>query len=149
MRRRTLLVALAGLAVAVAAGLVVLWPRPERITPENYARVRTGMSRTQVEEILGLPGDYRTGPGATNLGRDVIMWVIDPDVHPYPPSSWSKIDEGPHSWGYWLGDSFQISVAIDDSGHVQEMHGFPRRAVQGAVANFLWRAKRQWHRWFP
>jgi hypothetical protein len=150
MRRRKLLVALAGLAVVVAAGAVVLWQRQSsRITQENFDRIRDGMSRAEVEEILGSPGDYRTGPGATNLGRDVIMWVIDPDVHPYPPSSWSKIDEGPHSWGYWLGDSFQISVAIDDSGQVQEMHGFPRRTTQGVFDNLLWRAKRQWHRWFP
>ena len=149
MRRRTLPVVLAGLAVMVAAGAVVLWPRKDRITQENYDGIRMGMSRAEVEEILGLPGDYRTGPGATNLGRDVIAWVIDPDVHPYPPSSWSKIDEGPHSWGYWLGDSFQISVAIDDSGQVQEMHGFPRRTTQGVFDNLLWRAKRQWHRWFP
>jgi hypothetical protein len=35
MRRRTLLVALAGLAVVVAAGAVVVWPRAERITREN------------------------------------------------------------------------------------------------------------------
>ena len=149
MRRRKLVAVVVGLAVLFAAGAFVLWPRPERITQENCDRIRTGMSRAEVEEILGLPGDYRTGPGATNLGRDVIAWVIDPDVHPYPPSSWSKIDEGPHSWGYWLGDSFQISVAIDDSGHVQGMYGFPRRTTQGVVANLLWRAKRQWHRWFP
>ena len=34
MRRRTLLVALAGMAVVVAAGVVVLWPHtePNRIT---------------------------------------------------------------------------------------------------------------------
>ena len=44
MRRRTLLVALAGLAVVVAAGVVVLWPRPapEQITRENYDRIRVG-----------------------------------------------------------------------------------------------------------
>ena len=38
MRRRTLLVALAVLAVVVAAGAVVLWPRgkPDRITQANF-----------------------------------------------------------------------------------------------------------------
>jgi hypothetical protein len=35
MRRRKLVVVLAGL---VAAGTVVLWPRSERITQENYDR---------------------------------------------------------------------------------------------------------------
>jgi hypothetical protein len=144
---------MAGLAVVAAAGAVVLWPGAERITEANFERIKQGMSRAQVEAILGPPGDYRSGHGATNYGRaygrDVMGWVVDPDVHPYPPPSWSKIPEGPHNWGYWHGDSFQISVAIDDSGHVQEMHGFPRRTTQGAVANLLWRLKRQWHRWFP
>jgi hypothetical protein len=50
MRRRTLLVAL---AVVVAAGVVVLWPRANRVTQENYDRIRIGLSRPEVEEILG------------------------------------------------------------------------------------------------
>jgi hypothetical protein len=44
MRRRKLLVALAGLAVVVAAGVVVLCPRPERITLENLHGIRMGLS---------------------------------------------------------------------------------------------------------
>ena len=39
MRRRKLLVALAGLAVVVAAGAVVLWPHPVRATRENYFHI--------------------------------------------------------------------------------------------------------------
>jgi hypothetical protein len=37
-------VVLAVLAVVVAAGVVVLWPRPDRVTPENYACIRVGMN---------------------------------------------------------------------------------------------------------
>jgi hypothetical protein len=40
MRRRKLLVVLAGPAVAVAAGVVVLWPGPERITEANAHRIQ-------------------------------------------------------------------------------------------------------------
>jgi hypothetical protein len=88
VRRRKLLVALAGLAVVVAAVVVVLWPRPDRITQENYDRIRVGglwgedwathdnrapvkkgMTRTEVEAILGPPGDYRTGLGEQNWGE--------------------------------------------------------------------------------
>jgi hypothetical protein len=61
MRRRTLLAALAGLAVVVAAGAWLLWPRQDRITPENLDRIELGMTRAEVEAILGgPPGDYRT-----------------------------------------------------------------------------------------
>jgi hypothetical protein len=35
MRRRKLLVALAGPAVVVAAGAIVMWPRQDRITKAN------------------------------------------------------------------------------------------------------------------
>jgi hypothetical protein len=50
VRRRTLLVVLAGLAVVVAAGVVVLWPRADRVTRENFRRIETGMSRADVAE---------------------------------------------------------------------------------------------------
>jgi hypothetical protein len=75
MRRRKPLVALAGLAVVVAAGVVVLWPRtaPERITRENYDRIRNGMSRAEVEAILGPPRDYSTGP-LQYAGRSIQMF---------------------------------------------------------------------------
>jgi hypothetical protein len=87
MRRRTLLVALAGLPVVVAAGAVVLWPRtPSRITLENCNRIREGMSRAEVEAILGPPGDYRTGPGETGhgMGTENMFWTPDrgPSVAP-------------------------------------------------------------------
>jgi hypothetical protein len=133
--------------VVVAAVVVVLWPRPERITPENYARVRTGMSRTQVEEILGLPGDYRTELGESQFVKD-FPWDPDPGADPLTPSNWSKIPEQ-RSFACWISNSCQITVYIDDSGHVQEMYEFPRRTTQGVVANLIWRLKRQWHRWFP
>jgi hypothetical protein len=55
--------ALAGLAVVVAVGVVVLWPRtePNRITRENCYQIKEAMSRAEVEAILGPPGDYSTG----------------------------------------------------------------------------------------
>jgi hypothetical protein len=62
MRRRTLLVAGGGLAVVVAAGAMVLWSPTNLVTEENCKRIHQGMTRTQVEEILGPPGDYTTGP---------------------------------------------------------------------------------------
>jgi hypothetical protein len=59
MRRRTLFVALARLAV-LAVGAVAVWSRPEWITPKNYARIRLGMSRAEVYTFLGPPGGYST-----------------------------------------------------------------------------------------
>ena len=61
-RRRKLLVALAGLAVVVAVGAVILWSQlePDRITQASFERIRVGMTRADVAAILGPAGDFRT-----------------------------------------------------------------------------------------
>jgi hypothetical protein len=138
MRRRTLLAALAGLAVLVAAGVVVLWPRSSsRITRENFDRIKVGMSLAEVETILGAPGDYTTGP----------YDEFSPDLYSGGDLDWAratKVD--------WWSDTSGVTVVFDVSGSVQGSF-FDRchRAEQGPLANLLWRAKRQWHghRWFP
>ena len=61
MRRRWLWWVLA-VAIVLAAAFVLRSPRADRITPENYARVQPGMTRAEVEAILGPPGDFRKGP---------------------------------------------------------------------------------------
>src|SRR6516164_10518508 len=108
MRRRTLLVVLAGLAGLVAAVVVVLWPRPSlRITLENCKRIREGMSRAEVEAILGPPGDYRTGPGETGHGStENMFWTLDsPDVA-RGGMHWSNVSQSdPGLWAIWLSDS--------------------------------------------
>jgi hypothetical protein len=160
MRRRKLLVALAALAV-VAAGVVVLWPQPQpssRITRENFDRIKVGMSRTEVEAILGPPGDYRTRLGETD-GTDVIgspPW--QPDWVDYGPAiaTWQPLvsDTGERaipetSAGVWICDSMEITIlSTDDSGRVYAAEAYARRSA-GALDNLLWRFKRQWHRWFP
>ena len=58
MLRRKLLVTLAvGLVALIGVAALVAWPRAERITPENFDRIKEGMSRAEVEAILGPPGD--------------------------------------------------------------------------------------------
>jgi hypothetical protein len=136
MRRRTLLVVLAGLAVVVATGVFVLWPKaqPDRITQENFARVADGMSHAEVEAILGPPGDHRTAP--TEATTDFVFFSADgtkiatPDV--------------------WRGDRANIYVAYDLAGCVMGKSSHANnRFPQSPLDNLLWRAKRQWHRWFP
>src|SRR5262245_13696687 len=67
MRRRKPLVALAALAVVAAAGVVVVWPRAERVTRGNFDRIRDGMSRGEVAAILGAPGDYHRPPAHLSI----------------------------------------------------------------------------------
>jgi hypothetical protein len=134
MRRRTLLVVLAGLAVVVAAGVVV-WPRANRVTRENYDRIRVGMSRAEVYAVLGPPGDYST--------REAI-----PSELPDPPTltyRWQAI-----SLEEWFGDRAAIEVYFDGAGNVASARCWLLEPIDhGPLDNLLWRAKRQWHRWFP
>jgi hypothetical protein len=156
MRKRKLLIVTAGLAVVVAAGVVVLWPRADRVTRENYDRVELGMSRSEVEAILGPGGDYRTGHGETGYGiPENMYWTADPDPASTVMQNWSRNPglpnppENPLLWAFWVNDSFAIVIGIDDSGSVVEKLGYPRRTTKGPLDNLLWRLKRAWHRWFP
>jgi hypothetical protein len=155
MRRCKLLVVLAALAVVIAAGAVVLWPRPaSRITRENFDRIREGMSRAEVEAFLGPPGDYRTGHGETGFGEsEVTGWNEDPPFRLDDALTWSRFPDqspkDPSRWANWLSDSFVILIVIDESGQVILKHIGPRRRTQSPLDDLLWRAKRQWHRWFP
>jgi hypothetical protein len=136
MRRRTLLVALSGLTVVVAAGAVVLWPRPSsRITKENFDRIQTGMSREEVVAILGPPGDYTTGPFQTDHGVVFNYYEL--------PSRADILS--------WADDGAYVDVVFDhDDNYVYDRHfDTIARVPLSPLDNLLWRLKRQWHRWFP
>jgi hypothetical protein len=139
MRRRKLLVALAGLAVAVAVGVVVLWSRPQRFTRENCGRVKQGMTRAEVETILGRPGDYRTGP--VDYDGGFVPIKTTPLTMPYASDD---------DIARWTGDSAYMAVTFDSAGRVEAWYLIPTsKAAQSPLGDLLWRAKRQWHGWFP
>jgi hypothetical protein len=91
-------VALAGVAAAV------LWPWP-RVSRARYDRIQLGMSRAQVDALLGAPGDYTTG-------RTCVSARAEP--------AWAG---APEAWigaatEAWSGDEGTIWVAFDASGRV-------------------------------
>jgi hypothetical protein len=135
MRRRKLLVVLAGLAVVAAAGVVVLRPREDRITRANYDRIQIGMSRAHVEAILGPQGDYTTAPvEAWGFFAYVSRGATDPGT---PMSTWD-------------GDQGSIRLAFDQQDKVAWGDFQSHHPVDlGTLDLVLFRAKRQWHRWFP
>ena len=147
MRRRKVLVVLAGLAVALAglavgvtAGAFMLWPRPSRVTRENFERIKKGMSRAEVEAILGPPGDSTTGPlySASPLYSAIHGSIVDPAV------------ERANHRDTWATDEACAVVGFGADGEAMELRFTScTRATQDPLDNLLWRAKRQWHRWFP
>jgi hypothetical protein len=145
MRRRKLLGVLVGLAV-LAGGAFVLWPRTDRLTRENFDRIKEGMSFAQVEAILGPPGDYTTAPELKkklNLAeykncyadRDCLGGVETLD----------SMDP----LACWESDSVQVFISFPQ-GIVSTKDFFvTSREQQTPAENLLWRAKREWRKWFP
>jgi hypothetical protein len=60
-RRRFLVLAILGAAVAMPVVVWLLWPRPSAITRENAERIQLDMTLTEVEAILGGPPRDETG----------------------------------------------------------------------------------------
>jgi hypothetical protein len=131
MRRRKLLVKIAGLAV-VAVGAFVLRPGENRITQANFNRIQSGTSWSEVCELIGPPGDYRSGP-------------TEPCFGPIECSIWShRVD--------WLTDygDYSVWVTTDGRPEVESTRFAPHEGpASRPIGNLLWRTKRQWHRWFP
>jgi hypothetical protein len=132
MRRRKLIAAV-GLAVLVAVGAFVVWPRPNRVTRENVSRVEKGMTQAQAEAILGPPGDYTT-------------WEIEETpmlFFQYRPAHLVDLE--------WMTDDAIATVWIDlVTGRVERScftNATPTPTKRGVFDNLLWRAKRLWRRW--
>jgi hypothetical protein len=93
-----------------------------------------------VEAILGLPGDYATVPFENGSGVEVD-----------PSDVYSKVVRTFSAGECWCGNDCLIFIAFDGSNGRVVGSSFmqPRKLDQSPVDNLLWRAKRQWHRWFP
>jgi hypothetical protein len=94
---------------ALAVGLLVvgiadllLWPQPSRVTRENFDRIREGMSRAEVEAILGPPVVYANGP--------VFLPALKQCVLGGEP-------RGP-TYLAWYTDDATVSIDFDESGGV-------------------------------
>jgi hypothetical protein len=145
VRRRTLLVALAGLAVIVAAVVVGMWPSRDRIAAAR--QITAGMYRSEVEALLGPPGDYTTGPGRPT--SDDAEYLLDARAAFYKPSQYEPLWLS-RATEWWLCDIGRIGVCFDRDNKVEVVILRPfTRYHQGPLEDLLWRAKRQWHRWFP
>jgi hypothetical protein len=130
-------VALAGLAVVVAVGVVVLWPRPERITRERFQQIVAGMNQADVQAILGLPKDLTTRP--------TKILFMSGTVHRFDSYELWQCE-----CADWICNAAYIRVIYSRSGTVVETNYCDCEAVaQNAFDNLVWRFKRQWHRWFP
>jgi len=123
MRRRLLSMAV----LAVASPIIfafMLWIWPSRINIDNCIRFQEGMSRAEVETILG------------------------------PPSKdWSQFRKRPFgpSIFEWIGDDAKIIIYFDNSGLVSQK-SFSRDSNEQQsplLDNFVRQVQMLWQRWFP
>jgi hypothetical protein len=157
MRSRTLLFVLAASALLLAAGALILWPRSQtsRVTRENFARIQQGMSRHDVEAILGPPGDYRTGQTALILplnshggfnGRltpaQIAYDAETADLFP------GFFDDG-CTFELWQCDDAVIWICYDKDGVSMWDFAPIVRVRGGLLADICWQLERMWHRWVP
>jgi hypothetical protein len=118
-------VVIVGLFVLRLAALLV-WPQPDRITQENFDRIRKGMSRAEVEAILGPPGDYRF----------TRMQCL-------PSFKQRSIELD------WYTDTASVNVCLDESRGVVEMRFYEPYGPETSYLYALFlRAKWKWHGWF-
>jgi hypothetical protein len=104
----------------LVAMVVTLWPglhlppRSVSITTDKYERVQIGMTRMQVEAIMGAPpGDYRR-PGGL-LGNRKLREPADPNVRT------------------WVGDTLTVMLLFDDQGRVLAKLIFGGPCLPGAA----------------
>jgi hypothetical protein len=108
-------------------GLVVLgvfwaWPNRAGVSEANYRRITAGMSRQEVETILGgPPGDYSTGPVVTTFAP-IVNLTRDP---------WWCCEERDPTW---IGNDGKIIVRFGDDGTV---HGWRSKPIATFDRNLL------------
>jgi hypothetical protein len=102
------------------------------INAKNFERINGRKSRQDVEAILGPPGDYRSGP-------------IDPEHTVYG----FYFGISPSEVALWYSDTGIVEIHFFGT-HIGRKYYTPTQQVpQPPLENLIWRANRQWHRWFP
>jgi hypothetical protein len=159
------------LAVPVVIALFVFWPHPDRLNMENFDRITAGMTGKELEEILGPPGDYRTGPTIRVCAPEVFLlngdnpWRTGGAIRAVPEDSAPPLDLNRPGTFVWDGDALYVAVMVDTpqkadlrsfpaktwaerrSGRVQAtLRVSVRKEQQSLLENLSSRAKRLWHR---
>jgi hypothetical protein len=103
-----------------------------RIKEEAYSAISLGMSRDEVEQPLGPPGDYRTGP--TYPPATVCMGAFE-------PNGARRLE--------WQSNEALIELFFDQANCVSD-RGYKRlmRREPNLYNDLSWRIIRRWRIWF-
>jgi hypothetical protein len=151
--RKWRLLGVTAAVLLVPTSAFMLWPRPSRVTRESCDRIREGMSRAEVETIVGPPGDYRAGPTGAAFDYDFHLADIPMGTTGDKLTPW----DGGNNWppagatqAEWAGDTAVLEVTFDAAGHVllavwYSVERFEPRAFE----DLLWQVGRRLEKWLP
>jgi SmpA / OmlA family len=74
MKTLARLALLIALILAMPAPGARAWPFKSKVTRENYEKIHNGMTKAQVEEILGKPTEMKSEMGLQDLG-EFETWI--------------------------------------------------------------------------
>src|ERR1700704_6578619 len=98
---------------AAAIGVSLLWmPGKDRVTAENYARIKLGMTRDEVVAILGKPWDDSLFDPEPPTRYWVSGNISSLDNHPYS----GRTDIATSDFlgaTFWYGDDYMIGAVFD------------------------------------
>lgn len=124
MKNRHWVILAAGIG-AVGAGLVALFlaNRPTRIDREHFEVIAPGMTRQQVERVLG-------GPPRSELRERAVVWLprdgkrisglLQPGAPPPKFLPAVGVEEGAE--GVWVGESGLIAARFNGEGLLEEKY---------------------------
>jgi hypothetical protein len=101
---------------------------------DSFDRIQQGMTRAEVEAILGPPEDFRSEPVAYPSGTEYWLQSLKPNDA---------------SQRIWYTDTGLRVVFFAPDGLVSGAVFVPGNlSNRSPLDNLLWRLKRLWHRWF-
>jgi hypothetical protein len=122
--RQRLFLALSLVAIALTGGYLMVSLTAPRISRATFARVELGMTRGQVEDILGPPGDYSTDESiADPVQGPATLVATEEELRREPPlpalGRWAEPFNN-QSAKEWISDCGIIFVDFDGSGRVAD-----------------------------
>jgi hypothetical protein len=129
------------------------WPFEQSAPPfrpgmEHFEQIRDGMTRDEVYAVVGPPGDYSSGP-LMNMASIFACNASPRDAEDFLPPSTETVTGEIVKRVEWRTDNAIASVFFRPTGEVRDKYlSTVSRIGQTPVENLLWRAKRQWRRWF-
>jgi hypothetical protein len=125
-RRRVLLLGSIVVVAALGVGVWLRWPRQTAITQENAARIEAGMSRAEVEAILGGPARFEASSDCVIVNKQGFFNGV-----PFDSAGVSrpKVPDPTQ----WVSDCALILVVFDEDGTVKWSHAWSSRPTETFV----------------